>query len=98
MTEDEVRKQNLQRLEWQLEFEEIRMRSMARDEITFALREFVDRFIENMEAISEQEASKSFWHKLKNRIFGRQIIYIAKESMKETAETVIVGIGKGLKP
>src|SRR5262245_37596973 len=96
MNEDERRKQTLERLEWQLEFEEMRMRSMARDEITVAFREMVDRFIENLETIWEQEASRSFWERVKYKFFGRQFIQVAKATMKETAETVNVGDGKGL--
>jgi len=98
MTEEEARKQRLERLEWQLEFEEMRWRSIAHAEITVALREFVDRFLENLETISNQEASMSFWRKIQIKIFGRQTIEIVKETMKETAETVVVGSVKGLKP
>jgi hypothetical protein len=98
MTDDEVKKQSLERFMWQLEFEEMRFRAMAREEITVAMREFVDRFLENLETISAQEASQSFWRRLINKFFGRPTLIIVKETMIETAETVIVGIGKGLKP
>jgi len=97
MTEDERRKQTLERLEWQLEFEEMRMRSMAREEITVAFREFVDRFIENLETIWEQEASRSFWERVKYKLFGRQFIHIAKATMKESADSVNLEIRRELK-
>jgi hypothetical protein len=98
MTEDEVRKQSLERYMWQLEFEEMRIKSIAHDEIKMALREFVDRFIENLETNSELDDSRGFWRRILNRFFGRYTLEIVKKTMKETAETVMIGSVKGLKP
>jgi len=98
VTEEELHKQSIEKFIAGLQAEDMRIRSIARDEIALALREFVDGYLEALEKIAEQEASRNLWRRIKKKLFARETQYIAKEAMKETAETVIAGIVKGLKP
>ncbi|MCI0666226.1 MAG: hypothetical protein L0220_34675 [Acidobacteria bacterium] len=54
MTEKFERKQILERHEWRLEFEEMNIRSIAREEINKVMSEFADSFQAKLEEVSER--------------------------------------------
>jgi len=54
MTEKFERKQILERLEWRLEFEEMNIRSISREENNKVMSEFADSFQAKMEEVSER--------------------------------------------